>query len=83
MVGSKDIAKFQFSSFLKEPAKNLPYCLTSIRMRDNELLEKIIWGKYTDRGDDVEHAHIWKSATQVYAYVMDRMAKDMELFNWQ
>jgi len=50
-----------------------------MRTLDDELAEKITRGKYTDRGYDVAHAHIWKSATQVSAYVTDRMAQNLEL----
>jgi len=35
---------------------------------------------YTDIAYGVAHVHIWKSATQVSAYVTDRMAQK---FKWQ
>jgi len=56
----------KFQVFYKKPAKHSPYRLGTV----------ITWGKYTDR---TAHAHIWKSATQVSAYVTDRMAQNLEL----
>jgi len=60
-------------------SKDSLYRLASIRTLADELAEKIIREKYTDRGCDVAHAHIWKSATQVSAHVTKRMAQNLEL----
>jgi len=62
-------------------SKDIPIVslFASIRMPDNELPEKITWGKYKDKGYDVAQAHIWKSDTQISVNVIGRMFQNLEL----